>query len=176
MHPIGLFFRTIVSITLFSAVAAIAQLPDYTAAGPVPPAIRSAQKIFIANAGADSGLFPKPFTGDPNRAYTQFYAALNATGHYKIADDPSDADLVLEIQLIAPNGPTEGSKALGAADPLPFFRLTIYDRKSHYLLWSITESIGAATGQKNHDRNFDNSLLGLIAKFDYLTGKQTPAH
>ncbi len=94
---------------------------------PVPPGILNARTIFISNAGADGGLFPHPFSGDPNRGYAQFYAALQERGQYQLVADPSQADLVLELRLIAPYGPSNGNKVRGAADPLPEFRLFIYD-------------------------------------------------
>lgn len=156
---------------LLSAAAACAQLPNYTQAGPVPQAILAAKSLFISNAGSDSGLFPSPFSGDPNRPYTQFYAALKSANQFSLAADPSEADLVMELQLIAPNGPTNGSKAYGASDPLPMFRLVIYDRKSHYILWTITQSIDWAVGQKNHDHTFDAAILALQEKFQQLAGK-----
>jgi hypothetical protein len=37
-------------------------------AAPVPPAIFSAKKVFLSNAGSDSGLFPHPFSGSQDRA------------------------------------------------------------------------------------------------------------
>jgi hypothetical protein len=137
----------------------------------VPPAIRSATKLFVSNAGANSGLFPKPFSGTPDRAYTQFFSALTAASHFELVADPSDADLVLELQLIAPAGPTNADKQKGASDPLPEFRLTIYDRKSHYILWTLAESIGVANLQRTHDRNFDQALTQLLVDFQQLTGK-----
>ena len=88
------------------ATAAFAQMPAYDQAGPVPPAIAAAKTIFISNAGADSGLFPEPFSGDPDRAYTEFYAALKATGAFTLVADPAHADLVLELRLFAPYRPT----------------------------------------------------------------------
>jgi hypothetical protein len=33
------------------------------ATAPVPPALGVAKTVFISNAGADSGLFPHPFSG-----------------------------------------------------------------------------------------------------------------
>jgi len=68
----GFSFRFVACAALLSAVAALAQQPATTqaSAGPVPPAIFAAKKIFVSNAGADSGLFPSPFSGDPNRGYT----------------------------------------------------------------------------------------------------------
>jgi hypothetical protein len=69
----------------------------------VPTAIITAKSIFVSNAGSDRDLFPgvftegvelpHVFTGDTDRPYTEFYAALKATGDYQLASDPSQADL-----------------------------------------------------------------------------------
>ena len=171
MIPIGVGLRSVVCAVLLSAAATLAQQAAYAQAGPVPPAILAAKKIFVSNAGGDSGLFPSPFSGDPDRAYTQFYAVLKSAGQFELVADPADADLVLELQLIAPNGPTNGSKVNGAADPLPMFRLVVYDRKTHYVLWTVTQLIDVALLQKSHDHNFDAAILVLMEKFQQLAGK-----
>ncbi len=75
------------------------------------------------------------------------------------------------LQLTAPYGPTNGSKQNGASDPLPMFRLVIYDRKTHYVLWTLTESVELAFLQKTHDRNFDSALEILVDDFEALSGK-----
>jgi hypothetical protein len=170
LSAIGLVFRSSVLIVSISAATALSQDLN-TQPGPVPPAIGAARKIFVSNAGADSGLYPSPFTGDTDRGYTQFFAALKATGQFDLVSDPSDADLVLELQLIAPNGPSSGSKQNGASDPVPMFRLRLYDRKTHYILWTITESIEIALKQKTHDRNFDQALHNILVDFQQLTGR-----
>jgi len=140
----------------------------------VPSAIFTAKKIFISNAGADSGLFPHPFSGTPDRPYNQFYAALQAWSRYELVSDPRDAELVLELQLTAPYGPSDPNKQKGAADPLPMFRLVILDRKTHYVLWALTESIDGAFAQKTHDHNFDAALAFLTLDLKNLT-KKAPA-
>ena len=63
-------------IAALSSLCAVAQ----QAPAPVPPALLSASSIFVSNAGADSGLFPSPFSGDVNRGYNQLYAGLKASG------------------------------------------------------------------------------------------------
>jgi len=143
-------------------VLALAAIGAHAQQAPVPPAILSAKTVFVSNAGADSGLFPHPFTGGESRGYDQFYTALRTWGHYNLTDSPATADLVFEIQLIAPNGPSSGNKINGASDPLPMFRLTIYDRKTHYILWALTSSIDPAALQKTHDKNFDDALNLLV--------------
>ena len=85
--------------------------------------------------------------------------------------DPAQADLVLELQLTAPNGPTNGSKVNGSSNPVPMFRLVVYDRPTHYILWAFTQSIDIAFLQKTHDRNFDEAVTALLLEFESLGGK-----
>jgi hypothetical protein len=125
---------------------------------PLPPKLTHAQKVFLSNAGSDSGLFPHPFSGDPDRGYNEFYADVQAMGRFTIVNDPAQADLVLELQLTAPAGPQSPNKQNGASDPLPMFRLVVYDASTHFVLWAVTESIGPANLQKTHDHNFDLAL------------------
>ena len=58
---------TVAAISL--ATAAFAQMPGYTKAGPIPPALAQAKAIFISNAGSDSGLFFEGFANEPHRDY-----------------------------------------------------------------------------------------------------------
>jgi hypothetical protein len=176
MSTTGLRFSLFLGAVLVSAASMQAQQSAYTQPGPVPPAITSARTLFISNAGADSGLFPEPFSGDPNRAYTEFYSGLKASGKYEIVGDPSEADLVLELQLTAPNGPSKGSKVNGASDPVPMLRLVVYDRKTHYVLWAMTESIEIAFRQKTHDKNFDEAIAAIVADFEGISGKLPAVH
>jgi hypothetical protein len=150
-------------------------MPTYEQAGPVPAAIAAAKTIFVSNAGSDSGLFPEPFTGDPDRPYTEFYSALKATGDYTLVGDPAQADLVLELRLVAPYGPSDANKQKGASDPLPMFRLTVYDRKTHYILWTVSSSIELAYLQKTHDKNFDMALTEVLDQFLKIAGKPPAA-
>jgi len=53
--------------------------------------------------------------------------------------------------------------------------LVIYDGKTHYVLWTITESIAVAMLQKSHDRNFDDALTAILVDFETLTGKPPAA-
>jgi hypothetical protein len=158
---------------MLSANIASAQQPAPQA--PIPPAIPAAKSIFISNGGADSGLFPEPFSGDSSRAYNQLFATLLSTGQFHLVNDPSNADLVLEIGLVAPYFATFGlnntNKQNGAKDPLPMFKLTVYDAKSHFVLWTMTASVGLAYLQKTHDRNFDIALNDVVAQFLAIASK-----
>jgi hypothetical protein len=160
-----------VCIAILWTVAGSAQQVPEAGGAPVPPTLFTAKKVFVSNAGADSGLFPSPFSGSPDRPYNQFYAALQGWGRYELVADPEEAELVFEIQLIAPNGPANPNKQNGASDPLPMFRLSILDRKTHYILWTLTDSIGFAFLQKTHDHNFDEALARLTLDLKRLTTK-----
>lgn len=164
--------RFLCATALLAGTACGAQQPSASGVAPIPPALLAAKKVFVSNAGADPGLFPHPFSGDPDRAYNEFYADLQSLGQYELVTDPASADLVFELRLNAPNGPSNADKTKGASDPLPMFRLVIYDRKSHYVLWALTESIEQANLQKTHDHNFDVALSTLVEDLKRLI---TPA-
>jgi hypothetical protein len=163
------FCVALVLSVLLSGAFASGQEPVTPDAAPVPALLVNAKKVFISNAGADSGLFPHPFSGDPDRAYNQFYADVSSWGRYQLVGTPGEADLVFELQLSAPNGPSNADKEKGASDPLPMFRLVIYDRATHYVLWALTESVAPAAKQKTHDHNFDEALANLVLDAGRLT-------
>jgi hypothetical protein len=163
-----------IAVLLYGGAAA-AQSASLPAAAPVPPAIVHAKKIFVANAGADGGLFPHPFSGNPDRGYNQFYADLKTAGLWELVSSPSEADLVLELRLTAPYGPTNADKQKGASDPLPMFRLVIYDAGNHFVLWALTETIDPANLQKTHDHNFDEAVRAILTDFEALSGKAPAA-
>ena len=139
---------------------------------PVPPKLLS-KTVFLSNAGADSGLFPSPFSGGTSRAYDYMYKALSAGGGYTLVADPAKADLVFELRVTAPEGPQSPNKAYGAADPLPMARLVVYDRATHYILWAVSESIDVAVLQKTHDANFDHALDRLVNDLKTVTTATT---
>jgi hypothetical protein len=162
--------RVVVTSLLLPAGPLFAQdQPGSTPPAPIPAELLSARKIFVSNAGADSGLFPHPFSGDPNRGYNELFVDLHALIQFELVSSPAQADLVLELRLVAPYGPTSPNKQNGAADPLPMFRLVVYDRPSHYVLWTFTNTVEVALKQQTHDRNFDEAVSNLVAGFQAIT-------
>lgn len=170
MNRNGLVFCSLVCTALLSASAVSAQKSAAPPA-PIPSAILAAKKIFISNAASDNGMFPSPFSGDPDRAYNQFYAALKAKGKYELVADPADADLVLELHLENTVNLVTMQRTVLV---FPVFRLMVYDQKSHFLLWELTEWIDFANLQKTHDRNFDQALTALRDDFLALSATAPP--
>jgi hypothetical protein len=67
---------------------------------PIPTQIATAKKVFIANAGGECSPFRQTeFSGGPDVAYNEFYAAMKQWGHFTLVSAPADADLVMEIHF-----------------------------------------------------------------------------
>jgi hypothetical protein len=101
-----LWLVPIAAMAVLSAPVLGQQQP--TDAAPVPAQIMAAKKVFVSNAGEERNpAGDLDFSGGPDRAYNQFYAAIKNWGQYEVVATPADADLVLEIRLAAVNGARE---------------------------------------------------------------------
>jgi hypothetical protein len=99
--------------------------------------------------------------------------ALRATGEFTLVSEPAQADLIL-VRFVSPIGPYSGAIApierTWEGNPLPMFRLVIYDRKTHYILWTCTQSVEYAVMQKSHDKNFDAAVSAILQQFLQVAG------
>jgi hypothetical protein len=129
--------------------------------GPVPAPIQSAQKIFIANGGMDAfslQAFEELGLAGTN-AYDSLYAAVKSWPKYQLVSSPADADLVLSIRLTAPltnvgeHGTWDFQHILANTTWQFQIEVTIYDAKTHFALWTLTEPVRpanlAGTWRKN---------------------------
>lgn len=147
-----------------SGVTKAAKRPQGFTSAP-PPLLLKAHTVFVSNAGADAGLFPHPFTGTQDRTYGYFCDRIDDADHFERVDNPADADIVLEVSLIAPPGSVSGSKSIGTGDALPAFKLVAYDRPTHYILWAVNQTVDKATLQKTHDKNLDAAVDSVFNQF-----------
>jgi hypothetical protein len=162
--------RAVLGVVLFAVIQVRAQQ-----VAPVPAPILTAKKVFIANAGADalvSALDQGKGTGD--KYYNLFYASAKDWGYYKLLDSPSDADLVLEIYASSP----VTSVSNGAARIQPQVQLSIFDAKSHFLLWRLTESLDAGHpklfgGVGGADSKLAEATDGLLRQLKLLAVPST---
>jgi hypothetical protein len=93
--------RIIAAIVLLSC-SALGQYKPAVGA-PIPAPILAGRKVFVADAGWEEPFYEEPlFSGGPDRAYNQFYAAAKAWGHYETVTSPADADVLFEIGFSVP--------------------------------------------------------------------------
>jgi len=137
---------------------------------PIPTQILAAKKVFIANAGGDQmGPDDPQFTGGPDRAYNQFYAAMKSWGRFEIVNSPAEADLLLEIRQEV--GVSVTSRGAGY---IPLYRLAIRDPKSNALLWGFNIQSEFGLGQGNSDRIFDQVVDRLVMQLRVLVTQSQP--
>jgi hypothetical protein len=158
------------AIAMLQASSLAAQQSKTAPPAPVPAQIHAAKKVFIANAGGDERSYEWPnFSGGPDRAYNQFYAAIKSWGGFELAAAPADADLVLEIRFTVPQADQSVMKGSSIGTPYdPQFRLEIRDPKSNALLWGFTDHAQWAVLQGNRDRNFDQALARVVAEVERI--------
>lgn len=142
---------------------------------PIPPQITAARKIFISNAGgenAETVIHGVALNGGPDRAYNQFYVAVNTPGHYEIVSSPADADLVFEIGWSFTAVDLKEWQEFNPVAVLPpvlgQLRLLLIDPKTHITLWTITEYIRGAALLGNRDKNFDQAMNTVVGRLERL--------
>jgi hypothetical protein len=157
-------------VLAFLAGIAVAQQPSVASlAAPVPTQILTGQKVFISNAGYDAvsrAAFDRAH--EPNRPYSDLYAAIKKWGRYELVSAPADADLVFAIRF---------TSRIASCDKItsyqPELALTIFDTKSHFALWTITEPVDGAIRKSTWDRNFDQGVTALMDELKVIAGTTT---
>jgi hypothetical protein len=141
-------------------------------AAPVPSQIVTAKRVFISNGGQEMGQ-QDDFSGQQDRCYNQFYSAMKSWGHYELATGPADADLVMEIKFANPAvvHVAKGDSVFPFNDPR--FTLTIFDSKTHFILWSFTEHASPAQLRRNRDKNYDLALANIVDDVKQLESPPT---
>ena len=88
-------YSCIVLTALTSAPGLSAEERNASATAPLPMQLTNARRVFISNGGDDPH-----FKGlGLGRSYNQFYAAMKEWGRYELVSLPTEADVVLEVQL-----------------------------------------------------------------------------
>jgi hypothetical protein len=147
-----------------------------TAVAPLPSQILTAKKVFIANGGG--GFDKEIWSGDPRRAYNEFYGAIKSWGHYEIVGTPAEADLVLQISIAS-------SPRISLGEVIPWFqaRLALLDPKTNVLLWASDEFIPEKSGsgfgmilKKNRDKEFSEAIGRIVTNLKTLTTEPAAAN
>jgi hypothetical protein len=142
-------------------------------AAPIPTQILAAKRAFVANAGGERPWYDDAqFSGGPDRAYNQLYAALKSWGRYELVGAPADADLLFEIQFTCPPSVAAGNQGGDSIAGRPYdpqIRLVIRDPKTNALLWALTERAQWGILQGNRDKNFDQTLARIVSDLQGLS-------
>lgn len=159
------------AMPLLSGPITATQQKQPAAAAPIPAQILSAKKVFIANGGGDESRDESAsYTGGPNRAYNEFYAAMKTWGRYELIAAPGDADLIFEIRLIVFQLQREHLMTDNDVAYDSQFRFVIRDVKTHETIWGLTEHAQAAILQSNRDKNFELALAAIVAEVKRIAG------
>jgi hypothetical protein len=139
---------------------------------PVPEQIFTAKNVFLSNGGLDGIAFQVFLKlGDVDQPYNAFYAAMKEWGKYNLVFSPAEADLVFEIRFnVAFNGDERA--------PIPQFNLTIYDAKTHFVLWTMIAPVEVAVRRDTFIRNVNQGIGTLVTNLKNLQGhtaNSTPA-
>jgi hypothetical protein len=157
MLKVGLAIASLGIAAMLTAPRALQAQTTEAPAAPLPSQIFTAKTVFISNAGSDfdSNLW----SGDPDRTYNEFYAAMKSWGRYELVAAPADADLALVIRL-------EGT-------PLPNARfwLVLLDPKTHIVLWTVSENVQVGALKKTRDKSFDDAMNRLVGDLKALTAQ-----
>lgn len=175
MKTRGLVKHTLVLCLLAAVLAAAPSSPaeqtSSLAAPLVPMQVRSARKIFLSNAGVDSGsivafnLLGKEKTDIP---YAAFVAAMKSWAQYDVVTTPSDSDVVFEFRvesiLSSLNGPFASFST--------FISVTILDTRTHFVLWTVKSPLAV---NKKFDQNAAAAVATLLASIKVLVAAGTVA-
>ena len=151
----------------FSAAATVASQDTANAqSAPLPSQILTAKKIFISNASGQT----LDGTAVSELTYNGFYAGMKTWGQYGLVPAPADADLIFEIRYETPLGPITVSQGGGASSKLPQIRLSIFDPKTHAVLWAFSELM-VSTKHKSDREHLDETLNNLVSDVKKLVSQ-----
>lgn len=128
-----------------------------TLAAPLPTPLLNGKRAFISYELGDVAAFPSAYSGGPERAYSEFFAQMEAWGRYELVLDPKDADIVFAVRFVDPPGPSVAQ-----------IRLGISDAKTHVALWGFVEQVDSAFRKKNRDAIFSASVHLLVTDVQTL--------
>ena len=148
-------------LLLTSAVTATnaAQSPPAAPPAPLPAQLFSAKTVFISNTTGRAATYP----GITELTYNEFYAAMKGWGRYQIVAAPADAELVFEIRYATALGPTNGGNSGQYAE----FDLTIFDTKTHVVLWAVSETVNPIK-HKSDQESLKQALANVVSDVQKL--------
>lgn len=149
------------AVLMSSLLAGSCMYAQEPAAAPLPALLSNTHSIFIGNAGDQENA-------DCLRAYNDFYAGVDALHQFTLVDEPSKADMIVELHYEIS---LAGSR-VSSDDSSRQFRAVLIDGKTHVAVWSLTEQSNYAQRQKNRDKNLDTTVGVLVEDFSKVVSSQ----
>lgn len=176
------FFRFSLLLPALVCVAPLllAQNPTAAPAAPVPAPLHTAQNLFVANAGMDAfslQAFDELGLSKTN-TYDSLYSTIESWKTEKLVSAPADADLILDVRCTAPfisNHDGWRFQHILANTTWQFqIELTIYDAKTHFLLWTLTQPVRPANLTGTWHKNIAAANAALAGQLQALLAAAPP--
>jgi hypothetical protein len=136
---------------------------------PVPSQFATAKTAFLASAG--SAAVSAREKDAVSMLYTSMYRALLSAKTYQLTSAPADAELSMTLSLeSAATDVTNGNSFVYV-----FVRLSVFDTKTHALLWNIDEPIKGAFREKSFLKNVDDATSRVLADLKALAAGNIPS-
>jgi hypothetical protein len=146
----------IVTIVLLSLITSMRLVAETNANAPKPSQLTTAKAVFISNE-SDSD------NAESEKNYDRFYESIQKISRFTIVLDPSKADIVLELNVLAVPGSGKDTRVY------IHHRLRILDPKTDVVLWSLRENDGSAVLQSSRDKDAQNAIDRLSADLQTIT-------
>ena len=144
--------------------------PTSAPAAPLPASIAAAHTVFLANMGSDAN-----FPASALDSYNAVYAALQSWGRYQMVGSPANADLIFQLQEIAPITDIAGGRGVYNSYPSPAFQLTIVDPKSNVALWTVDSPVTLSRQRKENARWIALGVTNLVSRVKVLASQPLSA-
>ncbi|HEX4036653.1 MAG TPA: hypothetical protein VHX37_01230 [Acidobacteriaceae bacterium] len=163
-------FAFLPALILLAAPVLFAQQAATPPPAPVPSGILAGQKVFLTNAGMDaySQAIYGHFTLQPTEPYDALYAGLKSWGRWQLVSAPGDADLVFEVRT------REQQTGCGVGTAQFQIVLALYDAKTHFLLWNLTQPIEIAARAETWRKNVATANDNLLGQLKSLVTPASP--
>lgn len=131
---------------------------------PAPTALLRAKKIFVTNGGGDDEF------------YNLFYSEMKSWGRYELVGSPEEADVAIEFSFGSQGEPpqvyTNPANLMTYSYTVNKAKLTVYDIKTHFAVWSTTEIAQGARRDKNVKKNRIKAALKVVENLKSRVGQE----
>jgi len=136
---------------------------------PVPSQFATAKTAFLASAGSSAVSTREKDVS--SMIYSSMYRELASAKTYQLTSAPADAELSMTLGL--ESSVTDATN--GTSFAYTFIRLSVFDTKTHALLWNIDEPIKGAFREKTFVKNVDDATSRVLADLKSLAAGKIPA-